>query len=57
MMTSETGLYHKTLFPLHFEHKNDFSIIVETIVLNYEPEVITSVKFDNDCGVIFMLII
>ena len=39
---------------LHFEHKNDVTIIVKLLYRATRPQANSSVKFDNDCDVIFM---
>ena len=44
----------KTYLLLHFEHKKYVTIIVKLFVKSYEPQASGSVKFDNDCDVIFM---
>ena len=48
----------KTYVLLHFEQKSDVTIIVKLLYRatspGYEPQASSSVKFDNDCDVIFM---
>ena len=45
----------KTYVLLHFEHKNDVTVIIKLLYLwSYEPQASGSVKFDNYCDVIFM---
>ena len=44
--------YSITACPITFEHKNDVTII---LLLKYKPQASSSVKFDNDCDVIFIL--
>ena len=44
----------KTYVLLHFEHKNDVTIIIKLCMELRAAGESNSVKFDNDCDVIFM---